>query len=284
MALKISGDRSRRRGFKEKIMKLQDKDLKKYYQTSLSDNPPQKKGCLDSDAIIRSFSGTMGENEKIQVIDHITTCGPCYKKFEIVRQILKGSKNLAQRFEGVPLSEAEMNELKQKAQARIHELETHDISTLKPSFGKKIAAFFRLNPALKYASAVAAICVVVAAAIVLFKILPSIKDETLRGINEKTILLFSPRGELEKFPLAFKWEALPGAKEYQIVLLDEELTRIWTAEKTEKTEMSIPFAVQKKLLKEKTYYWKVVIFLEDGTRKESLLQDFKLAEILKFPD
>ena len=284
MALKISGMHSKREGFKEKTMDIQDKALKKYYRASLSKNPPHKKGCPDSDVLIRSFSKEMSETEKIQIIDHVTTCGPCYKKFEIVRQILKGSKNLAQRFEGVPLSEAEMNELKQKAQARIHELETHDISTLKPSFGKKIAAFFRLNPALKYASAVAAICVVVAAAIVLFKILPSIKDETLRGINEKTILLFSPRGELEKFPLAFKWEALPGAKEYQIVLLDEELTRIWTAEKTEKTEMSIPFAVQKKLLKEKTYYWKVVIFLEDGTLKESLLQDFKLAEILKFPD
>ncbi len=282
MVLKISGMPSKKKGFKEITMELQDKDLKKYYQASLNKNPLHKKGCPDSDALVRSFSEEISENEKIQIIDHITTCRLCYKKFETVRQILKGSKNLAQRFEGVPLSEAEMDELKQKAQAQIHELERHDISRKKPNLGKKIAVFFRLNPALKYASAVAAICVVVAAAIVLFKTPQSVKYEILRGIREKTILLISPRGEVEEFPLAFEWEPFIEAKEYQVMLLDEELTPIWASSRTEKTEMPIPSAVQYKLLKEKTYYWKVVIFLADGTRKESALQDFKLVESLKF--
>jgi len=265
-------------------MELQDKDLKKYYQVSLSKNPLHKKGCPDSDALIRSFSEETSENEKIQVIDHITTCGLCYKKFEAVRQILKGSKNMALRFEGMPLSEADVKELKQRAQDRIHELERHEISMPKPSFGEKIIGFFRLKPALSYASAVAAICIMIAAAIILFKVPPSIKDETLRGSEKETIQMISPIGELEKFPLSFKWKALPEVKEYQIVLLDEELNRIWTSEKTEKTEMLIPSAVQNKLRKEKTYYWKVVIFLEDGTRKESELQNFRVAENLMYPD
>jgi len=265
-------------------MELKDKDLKKHYQSFLNKNPLHKKGCPDIEGLIRSFSEEMSENEKIQIIDHITACGLCYRKFDTVRQILKGSKNLAQRLEGLPLSEAEMDELKQKAQTRIHELEMNDISRQKPSFGKKISAFFRLNPALKYASAVAAVCVLVAAGIVLFKISPSIEDETLRGRDEKTILLISPKGEVKEFPLAFEWEPFIEAKEYQITLLDEELTPIWTSSRTEKTEMPIPFAIQYKLLKEKTYYWKVVVFLEDGTQKESALQDFRLVEILKFLD
>jgi hypothetical protein len=261
-------------------MELRDKDLKKCYQKVISDSPPRKKGCPDIDVLIRSFSEEMSENEKIQIIDHITTCGLCYNKFEAVRQILKGSKNIAQRFEGVPLSEADVEELKQRAQARLRELERHDISMPKPSSWKKIIGFFSLKPALRYASAAAAICILVAAAIILFKVPPSMKDETLRGSEKETIQLIFPQGEVEKYPLAFKWEAFPEAKEYQIILLDEELTPIWTAEKTEKTERLIPSAVQSKLRKEKTYYWKVVMFFEDGTQKESELQDFRVAEKL----
>jgi len=284
VALKISGMHSKREGFKEKTMDIQDKALKKYYRASLSKNPPHKKGCPDSDVLIRSFSKEMSETEKIQIIDHVTTCGPCYKKFEAVRQILKGSKNMAERFEGVSLSEADVKELKQRAQARLREFEMHDISIQKLGFSEKIFGFFRLKPALRYASAVAAICIMVAAVIILFKIPPSIEDETLRGIKKESILLISPRGEIKEFPLAFEWEPFAEAKEYQIVLLDEELTRIWTSEKTEKTEMRVPPAVQNKLQKERTYYWKIVILLENGIQKESDLQEFTLTENPQFPD
>jgi hypothetical protein len=284
VALKISGKHSRREDSKEKTMDIQDKDLKKYYQAFLSKNPPHKKACPDIDALIRSFSKEMSEHKKIQIIDHITTCGLCFQKFEAVRQILKGSKSLAERFEGVPLSEAEVKELKQKAQDRIHELEISYGSKPKLSFGKKVIASFRLKPALKYASAVATICIIVAVAIVLFKIPQSIKDETLRGTKKEIIQMISPRGQVDKFPLAFKWEALPGVKEYQIVLLDEELTRIWTSEKTENTEMLMPSTVQNELQKERTYYWKIVILLEDGIQNESDLQEFTLTENPEFPD
>jgi hypothetical protein len=282
--LEISGKHSKREEFKEKKMDIQDKDLKKSYQASLSKNPLHKKGCPDIDALVRSFSEGMSENEKIQIIDHITTCGPCFQKFDAVRKILKESKSLAERFEGVPLSEAEVQELKQRAQAQIHELEISDVSGLKLSSGKKIAAFFRFKPVLKYASAFATICIIVAAAIVLFKIPQSIKDKTVRGTKKESIQMISPRGEIEKIPLAFKWEALPGVKEYQILLLDEELTRIWTSEKTEKTEMLIPSAIKNKLQKERAYYWKIVILLEDGIQKESDLQEFTLTENPQFPD
>ena len=265
-------------------MEMEDNDLKEYYQSLLRKNPPHKKGCPDIEALTRSFSEEMSENEKIRVIDHISACGLCYKKFETISQILKESKTLKDQFEGVSLSETEVRELKQRAQNRINEIKAHDVSRLKLSFGQKIAALFKLKSPLKYATAIAAVFIMAVAVLILLKIPQSIKEETLRGIKKESIKMISPRGEVKEFPLTFEWEPFAGSREYQIVLLDDELTRIWTSEKVDRTKMPIPSEVQNRLQVEKTHYWKVVILLQDGTQRESDLQEFTLTKNPPFPD
>jgi hypothetical protein len=197
---------------------------------------------------------------------------------------MKESRSLAEQFEGVSLSEADVKELKQRAQNRINEIKAHDVSRLKLSFGQKIAALFELKSPLKYATAIAAVFIMAVAVLILLKIPQSIKKDTLRGIKKESIKMISPRGEVKEFPLTFEWEPFAGAREYQVVLLDDELTRIWTSEKADFTKMFIPSEVQTGLQVEKTHYWKVVILLKDGTQRESDLQEFTLTKNPPIPD
>lgn len=265
-------------------MELKDKDLKDLYQSHIKENPPHQTGCPDVGVLIQSFSTEMSENEKIKVIDHISSCGECYEKFEIVRQILKESKKLTDQFKGLLLSETEVQELKQKALDRIHEFETSGDTEKKASFLEKFIATFKAKSAYKYATAIAGVFIVALAALFVFKIPQTLQESALRGEKLKSVLLIFPQGELTELPTKFKWSSVPGAKEYQVVLLDDELTRLWNSEKTEKNEMPIPSEVQNKLQRAKIFYWKVVLLFGDGTKKESDLQEFRLAKKNIFPD
>ena len=265
-------------------MELEDKDLKKIYQSHIKENPVHKTGCPDVEELIRSFSKEMGEKEKIKVIDHISSCGNCYKIFEIMRQILKESKKLAGQFEGFSLSETEVEELRQKAQDRIREFEKPERAEKQAGFIKTFIALFKAKSAIKYATVIAGIFVVALAALFVLKIPRTIQESVLRGEKQERIQLISPKGELQKPPTHFQWISVPGVKEYEVVLLDHELTRLWSSEKTEGHEMPIPAEFQNRLQREKIYYWKVVIFNKDGTENESKLQEFRLVTDQKLPD
>ncbi len=265
-------------------MDMKDTDLKKYYQASLKENPPLGSECPDLEVIIRSFSKESRESEKIKVVDHISVCGLCYKKFEAVRQILRESKNLAEQFEGLTLSEAEVGELKQRAVNRIRELGVTAVHQRKSSFSDKLSALFKQKFPLKFATAVAAIFIIFAVAIVLLKIPQNIKEDRLRGSREVRIQMVSPKDEIQVLPLAFEWQPVSGAKKYQVVLLDDELTRIWTSGMINETKVAIPPEIRNSFLQEKDYYWKVVISYGDNTQIESDLQKFTLTKNPRFPD
>ena len=259
-------------------MESKDKDLKDFYQLHIKEHAPSKKSCPDIVVLARSFSTETSENEKIKIIDHISSCGNCFKKFEMLRQILKGSKKLADQFEGLSLSEAEVKELKQRAQNRIHEFESHENQEEKVNPIQKFIATFKTKPALKYGTAIAGVFIVALAAFFVTKIPRTLQEGALRGEKLESILLISPKGELVETPTKFQWASVAGAKEYQVVLLDVELTRIWISENTESNVISIPSKVRNRLQKEKVFYWKVVLLLEDGTKKESDLQKLILTE------
>ncbi len=265
-------------------MDMKDADLRKYYQASLKENPPQLNECPDLEIIIRSFSKESNESEKIKVVDHISACGMCYKKFEAVRQILKETKNLSEQFEGLSLSETEVRELKQRAQKRISEIIPGDIPEKKMSYREKLSSFLKAKPAWKFATALAALFIMAAAVVILLKLPRSTEEGRLRGSEEEKIQLIYPRGETQGLPLAFEWQPVSGAKEYQVVLLDEELTRVWTSEKTDQTNTSIPLAIRNTFIQEKIYYWKVMADYEDSTQKESDLQKFVVVKNPRYPD
>ena len=201
-------------------MKLEEKDLKEKYQSYIRKSPAKDKDCPETDALIRSFSPELSEKEKFKIIDHISECGACLKKFETIRQILKESKQMADRLEGISLSKAEVKKLKQRAKNKIRELEAQYKALEKPGFKEKLAAFLWPKVPLRYITAFAGILIVVFATFLIFKTPQIIKKDTLRGREEQSIQLIHPKGTLEKLPVIFDWSPLPGAETYQIYLLD----------------------------------------------------------------
>jgi hypothetical protein len=259
-------------------MELKDKNLKEIYQTSIQEHKPPKNGCPAIEVLIQSFTDGMAEHDKIKIVDHISACGSCYGKFEAVRQILRESKKMSTQLDGLSLSEIEVEELKKRAHERIRELETAGKSRGKFSFVEKLVSLFNTKPSIKYATALTGVFIIAIVFLFVLRIPQNLRESTLRGEKKESVLQIFPKGELKELPVNFAWKSLSGAREYQVLLLDEELTKIWDSEKTQKTEMPIPYEVQNRMMKDRIYYWKVVIYFEDGTKKETDLQEFKLSK------
>jgi hypothetical protein len=256
-------------------MKLRAEDLKRIHQTSRQE-PSFKNGeCPSDELLIKSFSAEASEEEKLATIDHVTGCASCHWKFEAIRQILSGTGKIAKELEGLSLSEKEVSQLQEVARNKIQGLEKQRRE--KKNLGlKTIFSSFLASRALKYVSAAAGLLIVFLAAFLFLKTPPSLKRDIARGTSDQALELIAPRGEVKSFPLFFKWRPYPKAQEYEVKLLDEELTDIWKSDRIKAIEVELPQGQFERMEKEKTYYWKVVVHLKAGTAKESGLQEFKL--------
>ena len=256
-------------------MKLRDEDLKRIYQRSRREPPAKKEACPSDELLMKSFSGEMSEEEKFKIIDHVTGCGSCHWKFEALHQILNGTEEIAQKLEGISLSEKGVSQLREIAKDRIYELETQSREKKNLGFKRKFIAFFA-SGALRYIPAAVGLLIIVLAAFVILKTPANVERDMARGPADQIVELVAPKGEVKDYPLFFKWRPYPKAEDYEVKLLDEELTDIWKSGRIKATEVELPQGQIERMQKEKTYYWKVVVHLKAGTLKESGCQEFKL--------
>lgn len=257
-------------------MNREYEDLKKLYQSSLDPNRTAAKGCPDEDMIIESFLSKLSESEKYRVVDHISECSVCSQKFAIVREIFNEGKKMAAEFEGMSLSEEETKKLKDIARANIKKLERPDRSD-RGTTSKQTSLFLLWQKtAFKYATALAGLVVIAVVVILLFRVPHMDLDDTVRGIQADIIQLTNPKGDLTEIPRMFEWSSVEGAAEYRVVLLNEELIEVWVSEKIQKTSLKLPELHFDKMKSGKMYYWKVIVFLNDGGTTESRLQEFEI--------
>ena len=234
-------------------MKIKDKDLRKSYQSFIRKNQAKGKDCPQIEVLINTFSNESKEKEKLKFIDHISECSACFKKFEAIKPFFKEGKKIKDKLEKISLSEQEAKELKQKAKEKIFELKKH------PKKRRSTLFFPRLR--LVQLSAVAGLLIIVLGAVLIFKAPEDSKTDIIRGKDEKTIQLITPKGDVKKRPIIFEWTHFPKAKEYEVRLMDEELTKIWVSNKTGETKIELPADIAQKIEKEKQYYWKVFIYI-----------------------
>ncbi len=258
-------------------MKLRAEDLKRIYKRSRQESSFKNGGCPSDELLMKSFSAEVSEEEKFKIIDHATGCASCHWKFEALREIFMGTKEIARSFEGVSLSKEEVQQLKDKAKSKIFELEKQRLEKPGPGLKEKVQAFFS-SKRFKYVPAAAGILMIILAALFILRIPRNFKEDLVRGDEEQILELISPKGDIDRPPIVFAWKLYPKAVEYEVRLLDEELNPAWNSEKTQKTEIELPSAVLPQLEKGKMFYWKVIANLESGARKESGLQPFKLKQ------
>jgi hypothetical protein len=254
-------------------MRLREKDIRKIYQSSADKKIQSGHSCPSVDALLASFSPETSEEEKLQMADHVAGCGPCRRKFEAAREILKGAAALASEAEGVALTEEEAIGLRQRAAARLNELEERqEAGNLKDPIGRKKTFLFRYRHALMAAGLV----MIIAAALIVLRA-PQEKDtDAIRGERGPAIVLITPRGLQNTLPLHFQWQPCPAAETYMVKILDERLDVVWDSGPIRVTSLDFPPGPAEGLKQESIYYWKVMVLLNDGTTQESDLQEFRI--------
>ena len=99
----------------------------------------------------------------------------------------------------------------------------------------------------------------------LVKTMGEITEDNLRGQNNQKVNLITPKGKINPPPITFKWSSSAQAEvslKYQVELLDKELTEVWLSEKINKTYITLPDIILKKMKKDDIYFWKVISFLK----------------------
>jgi hypothetical protein len=251
-----------------KKMKIKDKDLKERFQVSLRKEKPRIKGCPEIDELINTMSKESNEKEKLKIFDHISECSHCFKIFEAIKPFILEGKSIKTDLDEISLSELEVKELKQRAKEKISELKGESKKR------GRVSIFSRVR--LAYMSIAAALLVVVLGAVLILRGPDDFRQDIVRGQENEAITLVKPVGELKKPPRLFEWTPLPQAKEYQVKLLDKELTMVWTSERSRDTKALVPPELSESLKRQELYYWKVIVFMEDSTTKEFGLQEFKI--------
>ncbi|MBN1223931.1 MAG: hypothetical protein JXB23_11845 [Candidatus Aminicenantes bacterium] len=258
-------------------MKAFEEELKELFRSAFKGIEGEGENCPDIYGLMVSFTDEMTEEKKIELVDHLAECDPCQWKFDAIKQVLKECKALAHKYQGTVLSQDEVKELKKRAEERIAEIEPRLREKRIPAFSRKIKVLFWPDGYRKWLPAAAGLLILILGSVLILRVPQNMEQETLRGQNVNDIELVLPKGTLTMTPYLFQWNAYPGALRYEVRVMDEELTNIWTSDTTEKNEFIIPPDIQKCIIPEKTYFWKIIVYLEDGTLKESAPQEFRIA-------
>jgi hypothetical protein len=100
-----------------------------------------------------------------------------------------------------------------------------------------------------------------------------------RGKTPSPLELIQPLGQAPAAsPLVFKWEPLPGPAAYVVELYDEALNQIWEGAKITVSASTLPLSAMGMLARNKTYYWAVTAYDQNGNKRESGLRSFFLTD------
>jgi hypothetical protein len=67
----------------------------------------------------------------------------------------------------------------------------------------------------------------------------------------------SPAGEITQTPTELHWEAVPGARRYQVQIMQVDRTVVWTGE-SDQTTVQIPRNIREQLKPGRAFQWKVI--------------------------
>lgn len=255
-------------------MKLNEIELKKMVQGLPPAADTKGKNCPSDDEIIESFTGNVEKTKKLALVDHLFRCRTCFEKFSALKEIFNQSQAITKNLSGIGFSRQEAALLKQKGTEKIRQLQ----QARKRSKGisrKQIGILFS-KPLYRYFSMAALFLLCVIGGILVVNSFFSSPRAVFRGDYQTLLQLREPQGLIIQSSIDFKWKPMQKLAEYQVCVMDEELTRFWKSDRVNTTEIRLPAEMYEQIIGGKLYYWKVTAFLPDGTTKESNLTSFEL--------
>lgn len=231
-------------------MKIDNRGLRRIYQAYVAGKRREsRESCPSLDSLRRSFDTASTQNEKDTIIDHLSQCSFCAQEFDFLRKLSSWEWELTKELDYARGSQHGHRFNLRKA-----------VSTVSPYFEKKYAVILLL-----------VICMITG--ILIFR-RELIRDNG-RGKTPPPLELIQPLGRVPvASPLIFKWEHLPSPAAYIIELYDEALNLIWESPKITVKTSTLPASIMGRLAQNRTYYWAVTAYDQNGNKRESELRSF----------
>jgi len=235
-------------------MKIDNEGLQRIYQAYVAGKGREsRESCPSPDCLRRSFDSISSQAEKDAIVDHLSQCHSCAQEFDFLRQLSDRERELAKTLENIRGSQHRGRFILRKV-----------LSAVFPRFEKRYAIVLLLGIGM------------IAGVLMLRH---GLGHNNGRGKTPPPLWLIQPLGRVPgASPLIFKWEPLPEPATYVIDLYDEALNQIWEGPKLMVSASALPASAMRTLARNKTYYWTVTAYDQNGNKRESELRPFFLAD------
>lgn len=204
--------------------------------------------------------------------EDVLRAGDCLTPAEL-EAVLEGRLPAAQaHIEACPACEQEVTNLREFLAAAPASADERDLAwieaRLRPAAPLRVRrnwlAWLPSTPVPRFAFTCAAALLVVAGGLQLRHMAgPSLEDSQSLTVRSAQIRLLSPAGDLETAPAEFRWEPLPQAATYEVLLTEVDGAPLWTA-RTNQSKLTAPESIQQQLLPRKAMLWRVRALDEQG--------------------
>ncbi|MDD8026815.1 MAG: hypothetical protein PHI34_09885, partial [Acidobacteriota bacterium] len=83
------------------------------------------------------------------------------------------------------------------------------------------------------------------------------RSDVLRDGESGGLVLISPKGMIDAFPVEFRWKAPPQADAFKFELIDDRLATVIPETGTNERTFSLPIGYEPKIQPGRTYIWSV---------------------------
>jgi hypothetical protein len=241
-------------------MSMKTDELRGLYREYIrSREPSRKRRCLGPKCWKDLFNPRMSEARKEKLVEHITHCPDCVRKFELFLDMERAGNGLVEAIGGL------VGEKRDEALASPR------------AAGAGVFAKF----GWRFAAAFAALAVVSLALVVLLTKDRSypVNPDVTRGDQSVEIKLLKPLDQVKrKGSLEFAWAPPLRLENYRVDIYDEALVLLWQSPPLAKNRWTIPRKILDALEYSKLYVWMVSGSLASGEKIESPFGTFKLVK------
>jgi hypothetical protein len=207
--------------------------------------------CPTTEDLARFVEGGMSRKAKGMTIEHLAGCADCARIVQSLLRLSRGVDDLT----GTPGT----------VLSRPPDLLQQSEEGSKPPLGRKLV--------------LAGLTSFAVLAVVSFFTIFRLERPVVRGMSPEIKLIEPQKGEAIKAnDVQFRWEAVPQASRYVVILFGPSLEKVWSGETVSGTSIELPADVLRALVAGGTYFWRVTAVTEEGQEVLSKLSEFSILE------
>jgi hypothetical protein len=246
-------------------MKITHNDLKRAYKSHIQSRiPTSREACPSAESVFSVFDKTVSPEDKDRIIDHITGCCYCLQEFELFLDFYRQEEKAVGDF--------------------ADHVQRQRTGSVAPSKRARIWGIFsgsriKVHPMWRWtAASLVAFALIVLSTIGIRSFFKAPQGEERGRLPGQVRLIYPVHGEKIKMPLVFRWEGTARAEYFDLEIFDASLLPLWKSPPLEGLQYQLPPEAAYIIQKNEVCFWMITAWLIDGTKRESLLEEFTIKE------